>query len=272
MYLNLIAPVHLNSWPPVIERMSCEYSVPYPGTQSVFSSDGKLVSAVTAGNRLSVRNCDSLEVRSIFQCVDKIDKIEISPDCCYVMCALYSRNVIQVFSVEDKDWKCRINEGVAGMINAYWTPDSRNIVVESDFGIQVSIWSLTDSNSVIISLPKPPYTMYSKTGAFSDCGRFFALVHRIELQDQIGVYSVASQTSLGMSEVSKFRARSNDVASVYWVPGGTHLITLDSPLTYKFCAYTPMGEVKTCFVLIPLDKLLFLLHFLMLYFLLFLYA
>lgn len=227
--------------------MSCEYSVPYPGTQSAFSADGVFVSAVTAGNRLSVRNHNSLEVSNIFQCVDKIDKIEISPDSCYIMCALYSRNVIQVFSVADKDWKCRINEGVAGMINAYWTPDSRNVVVESDFGIQVSIWSLTDSNSVIISLPKPPYTMYSKTGAFSDCGRFFALVHRIELQDQIGVYSVASQTSLGMSEISKFRARSNDVASIYWVPGGTHLITLDSPLTYKFCAYTPMGEVRQCF-------------------------
>lgn len=72
-----------------------------------------------------------------------------------------------------------------------------------------------------------------------------AVVHRIDLQDQIGVYTVCSQTNLGMSEVSKFRARSSDVASVHWVPGGTHLLTLDSPLSYKFCAYTPMGEVCT---------------------------
>jgi hypothetical protein len=137
---------------------------------------------------------------------------------------------------------------VAGIINAYWTPDSRNVVTESDFGIQLSLWSLTDSNSVIVSLPKPPFTQYSKTTAFTDCGRFLAVVHRIELQDQIGVYSVASQTSLGMSEVSKFRARSNDVASVYWVPSGTHIITLDSPLTYKVCAYSPMGEVSAALI------------------------
>lgn len=224
--------------------MSLHVSTQFSGIHSILSPNGAFIASISSGNRLTIRSTDTLEVAQIFQCVDKIEKIEISPDSCYVMCALLSRNVIQVFSIEDKDWKCRINEGVAGVVNAYWTPDSRNIVTESDFGIQLSLWSLTDSNSVIVSLPKPPSTPLSKTTAFSDCGRFLAVVHRIELQDQIGVYTVASQTNLGMSEVSKFRARSNDVAAVYWVPGGTHIVTLDSPLSYKFCAYTPMGEVR----------------------------
>lgn len=225
------------------ENMSCEFSVPAVGAQAAISPNNQFIASVTSGNRVTVRSMHTWEVMHIFQCVDKIDKLEISPDSCYVMCALLSRNVIQVFSLQDKDWKCRINEGVAGMIDAYWTPDSRNVVAESDFGIQLSLWSLTDANSVIVNLPKPPSPL-SKTSAFSDCGRFLAVVHRIELQDQIGVYSVDSQTSLGMSEISKFRARSNDVASVYWVPSGTHIITLDSPLTFRFCAYTPMGEVS----------------------------
>lgn len=224
--------------------MSCKFSLPFTGTLSAPSPNNSFIACVTTGNRVTIRSTETLEISHIYQCVDRIDKIEISPDSCYVLCALYSRNVVQVFSVEDKEWKCRINEGVAGIVNAYWTPDSRNVITESDFGIQLSLWSLTEANSVIVALPKPPQGPFSKTLAFSDCGRFMAVVHRIELQDQIGVYTVASQTSLGMSEVSKFRARSNDVASVHWVPGGTHLITLDSPLTYKFCAYTPMGEVK----------------------------
>ena len=219
---------------------SCEFSAPFVGSHSILSPNAAFV-ASTSGNRLNIRSSQSLEITHIFQCVDKIDKIEISPDNCYVLCALLARSVIQVFSLEDKDWKCRINEGVAGIINAYWTPDSRTVVAESDFGIQLSLWSLTESNSVIINLPKPPFTPYSQTSSFSDCGRFFALLHRVELQDQIGVYSVQAQL---LGEISKFRAKSNDVASIHWVPSGTHIITLDSPLSYRFCAYTPMGEVS----------------------------
>lgn len=223
--------------------MSCLFTVAAVGSQSVISPNSGFIASISSGNRVTIRSVQTWEVTHIFQCVDKIDKIEVSPDSCYILCALLSRTVIQVFSLEDKDWKCRINEGVAGIIDAYWTPDSRNVVAESDFGIQLSLWSLTDSNSVIVNLPKPPYTSFSKTTAFSDCGRFFAVVHRIDLQDQMGVYSVSSQTSLGMGEISKFRARSNDVAAVYWVPAGTHIVTLDSPLTFRFSAYTPMGEV-----------------------------
>lgn len=43
----------------------------------------------------------------------------------YILCALFSRNAIQVFSLSDKEWKCRINEGTAGIRNVYWAPDSR---------------------------------------------------------------------------------------------------------------------------------------------------
>jgi hypothetical protein len=216
-----------------------EISGALSGTHAILSPNSEFVSSV-AGSKVTLRSAQTLEVTHIFQCVDKIDRIEVSPDNCYILCALFSRSVIQVFSLVDKDWKCRISEGVAGIINAYWTPDSRSVIAESDFGIQVSLWSLTESNSIIINLPKPPQTAFSKTGAFSDCGRFYALIHRVELQDQIGIYSI--QAPIG--EISKFKARSSDVSAVYWVPGGTHIVTMDSPLTYRFCAYTPMGEVR----------------------------
>ena len=224
--------------------MACKFTLPYAGLHCTVSPNGSFVAFVTTGNRLTVRSIDTLEVTNIFQCVDKIEKVEISPDSEFILCALYSRNVVQVFSMNDKDWKCRINEGVPGIINAFWTPDSKKVVTESDFGIQLSLWSLTDSISVIVSLPKPTSTHFSKSTAFSDCGRFLAVVHRIELHDQIGVYYIEPQTSSEMSEVSKFRAKSSDVSAVYWVPGGTHIVTMDSPLSFKFCAYTPSGEVR----------------------------
>ena len=55
-------------------------------------------------------DAESLEVVNMITCVDKIEKIEFSPDSKYVLCAMYDRCAIQVFSLDDPSWKCRINE------------------------------------------------------------------------------------------------------------------------------------------------------------------
>ena len=41
---------------------------------------------------------------------------------------MLARASIQVFSIGDQDWKCRINEGIASLISAKWCPDSRNVI------------------------------------------------------------------------------------------------------------------------------------------------
>ncbi len=144
----------------------------------------------------------------------------------------------------DKEFKCRINEGVAGMINSWWSPNSRTVIVESDFGIQLSFWSLVDATSAVVSLPKPSFLhgkgIPSQIVAYSHYSELFVVVHRIELQDHIAVYS---HTKSSVAELTKFKARSNDISYVTWMTGDTHIITLDSPLTYKLCVYSPSGEV-----------------------------
>lgn len=224
--------------------MSCLFSTAILGSQSTYSPSSEYLATITGGNKLNVRNADTLEIVNIFSCVDKIESFEFSPDSCYVMCALYSRNSIQVFSLTDKDFKCRITEGVAGMVNACWSPDSRTVIVESDFGIQLSFWSLVDSTSTVVSFPKPSVSQgikdLSKILAYSDQSQYLAVVHRIDLQDYIGVYSHVNST---LTELVKFKARSNDISHITWLPADTHIITVDSPLSYKFCVYSPSGEV-----------------------------
>jgi hypothetical protein len=195
---------------------------------------------------VTVRDPNTLEILHIFQCIDKIEKYEFSPDSEYIQCAMYSRNAIQVFSLSDKAFKCRINEGVAGMINSWWSPDSRTVVIESDFGIQLSFWSLVDSTSSIIALPKPSISLGknipSQILAYSDISSYLAVVHRIELADHIGVYAHEGSS---LKELTKFKARSNDISCIRFLPGDTHIVTLDSPLNYKLCVYTVSGEVQT---------------------------
>ncbi len=78
------------------------------------------------------------------------------------MCVLFSRTAVQLFSIpnspvsgtSDVDvWKCRINEGIAGMVNAIWSPCSTFVITESDFGIHLCCWALFESVPSATSKP-----------------------------------------------------------------------------------------------------------------------
>lgn len=226
------------------------------GTGAKFSHSTRLVGA-TSGTKLAIyRNSQPVERVQIFQCIDKIETFEFSPDEQYVLCALNARGCVQVFCIADPNWKCRINEGPAGLISSSWTPDSRSIITESDFGIQMSVWSLTDNSQSIITFPKPITKLHSiiahhnrassSTFAFSDSQQFLAVVHRMELQDYIGIYTLNP-----LMEVIKFRSRSPDICCIQWLPQDTHIVTIDSAIYYKCCVYSPAGEVSLLTHLIP---------------------
>jgi WD40 repeat protein len=196
----------------------------------------------TVGSRLVLRDLPSLEVRHMYMCIDKIDRVEFSPDSKYILCGIFSRNAIQVFSVQDAEWKCRINEGVAGLLSARWAPDSRHVLVESDFGIQISVWSLSEVSCQVISYPKQGC---SNGISFSEDGKFMAVAHRIDLHDHIGVYSTSP-----WSELSKFKCSKetgNDLSTLQWTPSGAYIVASDSHLQYNVAVYTPTGDVVTVY-------------------------
>lgn len=228
--------------------IACEFSEAIPAANAQLSD--KFLIHVTA-TRLTIRDADALEVVAVHSCLEKPDKIEFSPDGMYVACVLLNKGCIQCFSMSDKEWKCRIQEGAAGLINVTWYPDSRGLIAISDFGVQMALYSLTDGTSSIITSPKQGLgqsgfssnssaTAQQQLLSFSDCSRFLCVVHRIELQDYIGVYSATP-----VSELAKFKCRgnNNDVTAVSWTPNGAHIVAIDSPLTYRLAVYTPSGEV-----------------------------
>jgi hypothetical protein len=228
------------------------YSDMILGGRSSFSPSFNMI-AVVNSSRLTLYDSKSMETLQVFSCVDKIDKFSFSPDSEYVMCCIFSRNTVQVFSVVDNEWRCRINEGVASIVNAEWAPDSRSIVTVSDFGIQMSIWSLTDSSSRIVLNPKQALceeqsilTEYGRylgdskhpadTFGFSADGSMLAVVHRLESSDFIGVYMTSP-----WGELSKFKCKSNDVAAVMWSCTGQNIITVESSLHYSIKIYDLKG-------------------------------
>jgi WD40 repeat protein len=161
---------------------TCEFSesLEQSGGQVQFSPQGTHI-ACASGSRLTIRTAESLEVVQNFPCIDKIDRIEWSPDGEFVFCLLLLRSSVQVFSVTDSQWRCRVNEGVAGLVSAKWSPDSRHIILESDFGIQLSIWSLLTGTSQLILHPKTTTALSATASliAFSNCSKYHIIFDTI---------------------------------------------------------------------------------------------
>jgi len=232
--------------------MPCLFTKIVLGSMSIFSPDSQYV-GIVSGSRLTVLESETMSVLHVFPCVDKIEKVIFSPDSQYVLCGMFSRNAVQIFSLADGEWRCRVNEGVAGVVNVTWAPDSRSVLTESDFGLQTVVWSLVDSSSYLIASPKastsavaiqldsaPTPSGSRRAGplaCFSDCSKFYAMVHRSNLHDHIGVY-----TTQPWGVASKFKGRSADVAALSWSPCSRFLVTADSPLTYMVHVYDLHGS------------------------------
>ena len=227
--------------------LACQFSEQFShNLQLICSSNNSQFVASSLGSRVTVRNFATSEVIHIFSCVDKIEKIEFSPNSEYLLCGLYERCAVQVFCIADNTWKCRINEGIAGMVHCRWAPDSKHIITESDFGIQLAVWSLIDGSSGLIAYPKPTNII-----AFSDDGNYCAIGLRIELVDYIGVYSINNANTVknqnesvsNWNEVSKFKSRSQDIQSIYFLPNSHLIITVDTCIQYHINVYLLTGEV-----------------------------
>jgi WD40 repeat protein len=140
--------------------------------------------------------------------------------------------VLQVFAVRQPDWRCRIDEGVAGLVHSSWAPDSRHIVTVADFQIHMTLWSLTTQKTVVVQKPKAP----QKAVTFS--GSFMAVATRKDCKDSITVFDCDSWET-----VSTFQVKTSDLAAIVWNDDGSAIIAQDTCLRFFLVVYSTMGEV-----------------------------
>ena len=101
----------------------------------VFSPNGKYVAAATE-YRLVVRDALTTQVVQIYSCIDKISHIHWCPNSSYILCGLVKRAIVQVWSIVEPEWTCKIDEGIAGVEAARWTLDGLHILVIAEFQIR----------------------------------------------------------------------------------------------------------------------------------------
>lgn len=202
-----------------------------------FSPDGKYLASCVQ-YRLVVRDANTLQILQLYTCLDQIQHLEWSADSLFILCALYKRGLVQVWSLEQPEWHCKIDEGSAGLVASCWSPDGRHILNTTEFHLRITVWSLCTKSVSYIKYPKA----CQQGITFTRDGRYLALAERRDCRDYVSIF-VCSDWQL----LRHFDTDTQDLAGIEWAPNGCVLAVWDSCLEYKVLLYSLDGRLLSAF-------------------------
>ncbi|XP_003444836.1 WD repeat-containing protein WRAP73 [Oreochromis niloticus] len=201
------------------------------------SPDGKYL-ATCVQYRLVVRDVSTLQIMHLYTCLDQISHMEWSSDSLFILCAMYKRGLVQVWSLEQPDWHCKIDEGSIGLVSSRWSPDGRHILNTTEFHLRITVWSLCTKAVSYIKYPKA----CQKGIDFSRDGSYMALAERRDCKDFVSIF-VCDDWHL----LRHFETETQDLAGLEWSPNGCVLAVWDSCLEYKVLLYSLDGRLLSTY-------------------------
>ncbi|NXV41620.1 WRP73 protein, partial [Uria aalge] len=200
-----------------------------------FSPDGKCLASCVQ-YRLVVRDANTLQILQLYTCLDQIQYIEWSSDSLFILCAMYKRGIVQVWSLEQPDWHCKIDEGSAGLVASCWSPDGRHILNTTEFHVTILSCFLSPPLFFLINF-------LSLAGiAFTRDGRYMAVAERRDCKDFISIF-VCSDWQL----LRHFDTETQDLFGIEWAPNGCVLAAWDTCLEYKILLYSLDGRLLSTY-------------------------
>ncbi|THD22501.1 WD repeat-containing protein WRAP73 [Fasciola hepatica] len=226
-------------------------------------SPNSLYVASAAQHKITVRVCSSLQVFQIYGCVDVIHNFSWSPDSSFILCVLKKRGIVQVLSLENPDYTCKVDEGSTGLLSAEWAPDSRHFLTVTEFYLRITVWSLSEVAvsylkfakviefyfiplmdgliSLIISSPTNTHVSIQPCAnnlAFSPGGRYLALIERRDFRDHLSLFDCHANWQL----LRNVQLDTQDAVGLRWSPDGRFLAVWDDCLRYRVALYTVDGR------------------------------
>lgn len=110
-----------------------------------YQLQGDLVS-IAKNFEVQILDTNTLRILHKYQFSDVVSSLEWSPDGVYLLIGIEKRAQAFVKSINDPEWQCKIDEGLAGMPNCVWAPTSRHIITYSEFNVRLTVWSMIDKS------------------------------------------------------------------------------------------------------------------------------
>lgn len=197
-----------------------------------FSPDGLWV-GTGVQHRLVVREVSSLVIGRLFTCLDAIQSVEWSADSQFILCGMFKRGLVQVWSIEQPEWTCKIDEGSAGLVDVRWSPDSRHILTTCDFHLRITVWSLINKSVSYIKNPKACQQYLD----FTSNGNYLAVAERRDCKDYVSIFDAVSWQVL-----KHLDPETDDMEGLMWSPDGTTLCVWESCLAYRVLLFSLDGR------------------------------
>ncbi|KAI8904993.1 hypothetical protein EDD86DRAFT_212022 [Gorgonomyces haynaldii] len=202
---------------------------------SQFSPSGEYI-ATAVQQRLIIRQTDTLQIHSLYTCLDNITGLQFSPSSEMVCCWSSRLKSWQIFHLF-QEFHCQVDEGLAGLVKIIWSPDARHILSFSDFNLRITVWSLLTKEAHYIQFPKHSDRGYQ----FRSDNKYFAVLERNET-DFVSIYETEDWTL-----VKRFPLQTQDVDNLEWSPDGRFICVWEPLTKFKVFVYYPDGRLVTCY-------------------------
>ncbi|XP_024873154.1 WD repeat-containing protein WRAP73-like isoform X1 [Temnothorax curvispinosus] len=213
-----------------------------------FSRNGAYL-AVAFQTNLLIKDARTLCTCQSFVFTDVIQYMEWSLNSEYILCANIKRAIVQVYSIRDPQWKCKLTEGSAGLQSVTWSPDSKNICTIADFNIQISIWNLEEQTVSHIQNVKS--SSFDKLHFSPNCKRLAVIITE-EGQDTVEIYKTENWKISRklicdrLHGIDGIRWSPNDELLCIWCssPAEPKLIVYSIALEKHVAAFSPLETVQ----------------------------
>jgi len=188
--------------------------------------------------RLTVWAADTLVVAAVLPCqeVETVDRLLFSPDSLLLLLSSYKAGLTLVYSVGAQEWRGRIATGSGGLAGVTWGADSRHVLTMADWGVLLTVWSLSSRAVQYVKTPK----QWTCEGAVGNRdGSYSAVVERRECRDCLNIF-----TGNDWQLVRHTLLETEDCAGALWAPHRDCIAVWDSPLYYRILVVSLDGRVE----------------------------
>ncbi|CAO3643055.1 unnamed protein product [Cunninghamella echinulata] len=196
--------------------------------QCKISPDCKYV-ANTTETRLVIRDhSQDMIVMHVYETNYTIDIMSWSPDSQYILTMNREHAIVNIWSINDTNWKTTLLDKRFGMEHIWWSPDSSSVLITTELKLKLNIWMFKQNKIKYIQQPK-----FINDGCVSSPdGKYMAIVETKDARDYIDILDGKSFVLL-----QQFPVDTTDLAHVQWSPDSQFLAIYDNCLYYKFLVY-----------------------------------